>query len=287
MVLRSETWHRRGAATPVSEFELRPTAPARPRHTFGFRHPPRRPTTLAHLVGRSNRVAARRHRGSAGGDAFVARMAHVLDVEGWCTCSRRLERASSPALYRAWLFRSRGDVHSLFLMHAQVIVPLATCCSAPGGGVGDFTSRPACGRGRVGQLGQSFTTWWRICRAATPRSKRGCRRRPNSWRDQGAEVLYNTTRTLAGIRSRSDARRVMRDIERVIGIKGAQSARRGKRPARRPSPCTPHEQAKSWCQTGTLLRCFGAGAAESARRIVGDGRSACSVPFPRAGKPMA
>jgi len=103
------------------------------------------------------------------------------------------------------------------------------------------------------------------------------------------EVLYNTTRTLAEnplTQLTLDA--VMRDIERVIGLKaGAICAREENE--QRGFPVALHagsEQARSWCQQERCYECFNAGAAESGVRIVGSGEERMlSVPLSEGGKP--
>jgi len=81
---------------------------------------------------------------------------------------------------------------------------------------------------------------------------------------------------------------VMRDIERVIGLKaGAICAREENE--QRGFPVALHagsEQARSWCQQERCYECFNAGAAESGVRIVGSGAERMlSVPLSEGGKP--
>ena len=182
---------------------------------------------------------------------------------------------------------------SLYLMHAQVIVPLADLLQcARRVRVGDFTVRARhAGEDELGQLGQSFNYMVEdLSRSyATLEARVQEKTEQLARTNVSLEVLYKTTRTLAeNPLTQATLDGVMRDIERVTGLKaGAICAREEN--DRRGFPVALHagsEQAKSWCQQERCYECFDAGAAESGARIVGNGgERMLSVPLSEGGKP--
>ncbi len=236
--------------------------------------------------------------GAPARDAFVARMAaYVLDVDRLVYL---LEHDLEQRIQALRLIQGAGLFAivvvmfiSLFLMHAQVIVPLADLLQcARRVRVGDFTVRARhAGEDELGQLGQSFN----YMVEDLSRSYATLEARVHEKTEQVArtnvslEVLYNTTRTLAeNPLTQATLDGVMHDIERVIGLKaGAICAREEN--DRRGFPIALHagsEQAKSWCQQERCYECFNAGVAESGVRIVGSGEERMlSVPLSEGGKP--
>ena len=231
-------------------------------------------------------------------DAFVSRMsAFVLDVDRLVyLLEQDLERRIQALrlIQGAGLFAIAVVMFiSLFLMHAQVIVPLGDLLQcARRVRVGDFGVRARhTGEDELGQLGQSFN----YMVEDLSRSYANLEARVQEKTEQlertnvSLEVLYNTTRTLAeNPLTQATLDDVMRDIERVIGLKpGAICAR--EESDRRGFPVALHagsEQAKSWCEQERCYECFGAGAGESGIRTVGSGNERMlSVPLSEGGKP--
>ncbi len=236
--------------------------------------------------------------GAPARDAFVARMAaYVLDVDRLVYL---LEHDLEQRIQALRLIQGAGLFAivvvmfiSLFLMHAQVIVPLADLLQcARRVRVGDFTVRARhAGEDELGQLGQSFN----YMVEDLSRSYATLEARVHEKTEQVArtnvslEVLYNTTRTLAeNPLTQATLDGVMHDIERVIGLKaGAICAREEN--DRRGFPIALHagsEQAKSWCQQERCYECFNAGVTARGVRI------GCMrvhrlllVPLSRGGKP--
>lgn len=235
--------------------------------------------------------------GAPARDAFVARMAaYVLDVDRLVyLLEHDLERRIQALrlIQGAGLFAIVVVMFiSLFLMHAQVIVPLGDLLQcARRVRVGDFSVRARhAGEDELGQLGQSFNYMVEdLSRSyATLEARVQEKTEQLARTNVSLEVLYNTTRTLAEnplTQATLDA--VMRDIERVTGLKaGAICAREEN--DRRGFPVALHagsEQAKSWCQQERCYECFSA-EAESGVRIVGSGdERMLSVPLSEGGKP--
>lgn len=236
--------------------------------------------------------------GAPARDAFVARMAaYVLDVDRLVSL---LEHDLEQRIQALRLIQGAGLFAivvvmfiSLFLMHAQVIVPLADLLRcARRVRVGDFTVRARhAGEDELGQLGQSFNYMVEdLSRSyATLKARVQEKTEQLERTNVSLEVLYNTTRTLAeNPLTQATLDGVMRDIERVIGLKaGAICAREEN--DRRGFPVALHtgsEQAKSWCQQERCHECFNAGVAESGVRIVGSGEERMlSVPLSEGGKP--
>jgi two-component system nitrate/nitrite sensor histidine kinase NarX len=182
---------------------------------------------------------------------------------------------------------------ALFLMHAQVIIPLGDLLQcARRVRVGDFSVRARhSGEDELGQLGQSFNYMVEdLSRSyATLEARVQEKTEQLARTNVSLEVLYNTTRTLAeNPLTQTTLDGVMRDIERVIGLRaGAICAREEN--DRRGFPVALHagsEQAKSWCQQERCYECLGAGASEPGVRIVGSGEERMlSVPLSEGGRP--
>jgi len=236
--------------------------------------------------------------GAPARDAFVSRMvAYVLDVDRLVYL---LEHDLEQRIQALRLIQGAGLFAiivvmfiSFFLMHAQVIVPLADLLAcARRVRVGDFTVRARhAGEDELGQLGQSFNYMVEdLSRSyATLEARVQEKTEQLARTNVSLEVLYNTTRTLAeNPLTQATLDGVMRDIERVVGLKaGAICAR--EEGDRRGFPVALHAgsgQARSWCQRERCYECFGAGAAESGVRVVGSGAERMlSVPLSEGGKP--
>ena len=236
--------------------------------------------------------------GAPARDAFVARMAaYVLDVDRLVYL---LEHDLEQRIQALRLIQGAGLFAivvvmfiSLFLMHAQVIVPLADLLQcARRVRAGDFSVRARhAGEDELGQLGQSFNYMVEdLSRSyATLEARVQEKTEQLARTNVSLEVLYNTTRTLAANPlTQATLDGVMRDIERVIGLKaGAICAREEN--DRRGFPVALHagsEQARSWCQQERCYECFAAGPAESGVRVVGSGEERMlSVPLSEGGKP--
>ena len=192
---------------------------------------------------------------------------------------------------------------SLYLMHAQVIVPLANLLDcARRVRIGDFTVRAEhAGEDELGQLGQSFN----YMVADLSRSYATLEARVREKTEQLArsnvslEILYNTTRTLAeNPLTQATLDSVMSDIERVVGLKpGAICAReegdrRGFPIALRTEETERTEGTEDtvcnpeagWCEQERCYGCFEDG--EARPRTVGSGADRMlSVPLVEGGKP--
>jgi two-component system nitrate/nitrite sensor histidine kinase NarX len=237
--------------------------------------------------------------GAPARDAFVSRMtAYVLDVERLVyLLEHDLEQRIQTLrmIQGAALFAIIAVMFiSLYLMHAQVIVPLGDLLQcARRVRVGDFTVRAQhAGEDELGQLGQSFN----YMVADLSRSYATLEARVEEKTEQLArsnislEVLYNTTRTLAeNPLTQATLEGVMRDIERVIGLKaGAICAR--EEGDRRGFPIALRtggmdgERADTWCGQERCYECFGEGEARA--RTVGSGADRMlAVPLVEGGKP--
>jgi len=236
--------------------------------------------------------------GAPARDAFVSRMvAYVLDVDRLVYL---LEHDLEQRIQALRMVQGAGLFAivvvmfiSLFLMHAQVIVPLGDLLAcARRVRVGDFSVRARhSGEDELGQLGQSFNYMVEdLSRSyATLEARVQEKTEQLARTNVSLEVLYNTTRTLAeSPLTQATLDGVMRDIERVVGLKaGAICAR--EEGDRRGFPIALHagsEQAKSWCQQERCHECFAADPAESGARIVGSGAERMlSVPLSEGGKP--
>ena len=231
-------------------------------------------------------------------DAFVARMAaFVLDIDRLVyLLEQDLERRIQALrmIQGAALFAIVVVMFiALFLMHAQVIVPLGDLLQcARRVRAGDFAVRARhAGEDELGQLGQSFNYMVEdLSRSyATLEARVEEKTQQLERTNVSLEVLYHTTRTLAeNPLTQATLDGVMRDIERVIGLKaGAICAREEN--DRRGFPVALHagsEQAKSWCQQERCYECFGSSAGESGIRTVGSGdQRMLSVPLSEGGKP--
>ena len=236
--------------------------------------------------------------GAPARDAFVARMvAHVLDVDRLVyLLEHDLERRIQALrlIQGAGLFAIVVVMFiSLYLMHAQVIVPLGDLLQcARRVRVGDFTVRARhSGEDELGQLGQSFNYMVEdLSRSyATLEARVEEKTEQLARTNVSLEVLYNTTRTLAeNPLTQATLDGVMRDVERVVGLKaGAICAREeGDRRGFPVALKAESEQAKSWCQQERCHECFGEGSIEPGVRIVGNGEERMlSVPLSEGGKP--
>ena len=231
-------------------------------------------------------------------DVFVARMAaYVLDVDRLVYL---LEHDLEQRIQALRLVQGVGLFAivvvvfiSLFLMHAQVIVPLADLLAcARRVRAGDFAVRARhTGKDELGQLGQSFNYMVEdLSRSyATLEARVQEKTEQLARTNVSLEVLYNTTRTLAeNPLTQTTLDGVMRDIERVIGLKAAAICAR-EEDDRRGFPVALQagsEPTQSWCQQERCEECFAAGAGDAGVRIVGRGEERMlSVPLSEGGKP--
>jgi two-component system nitrate/nitrite sensor histidine kinase NarX len=250
-------------------------------------------STLKPAIARAAGAAA-----PAARDAFVARMAaYVLDIDRLVYLLEHdlEERIQALRLIQGAVLFAIVVVMfvALFLMHAQVIVPLGDLLAcARRVRVGDFTVRARhAGEDELGQLGQSFNYMVEdLSRSyATLEARVQEKTEQLARTNVSLEVLYNTTRTLAeNPLTQNTLEGVMRDIERVVGLKaGAICAREEN--DRRGFPIALHagsEQAKSWCAQERCYECFGGGAGEAGARTMGEGAERMlSVPLSEGGKP--
>lgn len=237
--------------------------------------------------------------GAPGRDAFVSRMtAYVLDVDRLAhllehDLERRIQTLRS--IQGAALFAIIVVMLvSLYLMHAQAIVPLADLLQcARRVRVGDFTVRAQhVGEDEFGQLGQSFN----YMVADLSRSYATLEARVEEKTEQLArsnvslEVLYNAARTLAeNPPTQPTLAGMMRDTERVIGLKAVaicareEGDRRGF-PIALGTEGRGGERACAWCALERCYDCCGEG--ETGVRAVGNGEERMlSVPLVEGGKP--
>jgi len=234
--------------------------------------------------------------GAPGRDAFVSRMAaYVLDVdrlvyllehdlEQRIQTLRMIQGAALFAIIVVMFI-------SLYLMHAQVIVPLADLLQcARRVRVGEFTVRARhAGKDELGQLGQSFNYMVAdLSQSYATLEARVVEKTEQLARSNvSLEVLYNTTRTLAeNPLTQATLDGVMRDIERVVGLKtGAICAR--EEGDRRGFPIVlkaEGEQTRTWCEQERCYECFEDGGARV--RTVGSGDDRMlAVPLSEGGKP--
>jgi len=240
--------------------------------------------------------------GAPSRDAFVSRMAaYVLDVDRLVyLLEHDLERRIQMLrlIQGTALFAIIAVMFiSLYLMHAQVIVPLADLLQcARRVRIGDFTVRAQhAGEDELGQLGQSFNYMVAdLSRSyATLEAKVKEKTEELARSNVSLEILYNTTRTLAEnplTRATLDA--VMSDIERVIGLKAGaicareEGDRRGFPIALRTeeTASTEGERVDSWCGQERCYECFDGGEARA--RTVGNGADRMlAVPLSEGGKP--
>jgi len=236
--------------------------------------------------------------GASARDAFVSRMvAHVLDVDRLVYL---LEHDLEQRIQALRLIQGAGLFAivavmfvALYLMHAQVIVPLSDLLQcARRVRVGDFAVRARhSGEDELGQLGQSFNYMVEdLSRSyATLEARVEEKTEQLARTNVSLEVLYNTTRTLAeNPLTQATLDGVMRDVERVVGLKaGAICAREeGDRRGFPVALKAESEQAKSWCRQERCHECFGEGSIEPGVRIVGSGEERMlSVPLSEGGKP--
>ena len=236
--------------------------------------------------------------GAPARDAFVSRMvAYVLDVDRLVYL---LEHDLEERIQALRLIQGAGLFAivvvmfiSFFLMHAQVIVPLADLLAcARRVRVGDFNVRARhAGEDELGQLGQSFNYMVEdLSRSyATLEARVQEKTEQLARTNVSLEVLYNTTRTLAeNPLTQTTLDGVMRDIERVVGLKaGAICAREENDSRGFPVALQAGSaQATSWCQQERCQECVGEYAGEPGVRVVGSGgERMLSVPLSEGGKP--
>ncbi len=236
--------------------------------------------------------------GAPARDAFVSRMvAYVLDVDRLVYL---LEHDLEERIQALRLIQGAGLFAivvvmfiSFFLMHAQVIVPLADLLAcARRVRVGDFNVRARhAGEDELGQLGQSFNYMVEdLSRSyATLEARVQEKTEQLARTNVSLEVLYNTTRTLAeNPLTQTTMDGVMRDIERVVGLKaGAICAREENDSRGFPVALQAGSaQATSWCQQERCQECLGEYAGEPGVRVVGSGAERMlSVPLSEGGKP--
>ncbi len=236
--------------------------------------------------------------GAPAHDAFVSRMsAYVLDIDRLVYL---LEHDLEQRIQALRLIQGAGLFAivvvmfiALFLMHAQVIVPLGDLLKcARRVRVGDFSVRARhAGEDELGQLGQSFNYMVEdLSRSyATLEARVQEKTEQLARTNVSLEVLYNTTRTLAtNSLTQATLDAVMGDIERVIGLKACAICAREEND-RRGSPVAlkaGSDQAKSWCEQDRCYDCFSLIAGESGIRVVGSGAEPMlSVPLSEGGKP--
>lgn len=183
---------------------------------------------------------------------------------------------------------------SLYFVHARAIVPLADLLHcARRIRVGDFTVRARhVGEDELGQLGQSFNSM--VADLATSYADLEARVKEETDKlarsNVSLEVLYNTTRTLAeNPLTAATLDSVMRDIERVIGLKACavcaheEGDRRGF-PIALASELMDPVRASAWCTDERCYACFADGG--TGVRIVGSGEERLlAVPLAEGGKP--
>ena len=234
--------------------------------------------------------------GQAEREAFVPRMAgYVLDVDRLVyLLEHDLERRIQTLrlIQGAALFAIVVVMFiALYLMHAQVIVPLADLLQcARRVRVGDFTARAEhAGEDELGQLGQSFNYMVEdLSRSyATLEARVEEKTQQLARSNVSLEVLYNTTRTLAEnplTQPTLDA--VMRDIEHVIGLEaGVVCVREENDPQGFPIALRAKtDDGTTWCAQERCAECLSRG--DSGITVVGSGaHRMLSVPLAEGGKP--
>jgi two-component system nitrate/nitrite sensor histidine kinase NarX len=237
-----------------------------------------------------------------GRDALVARAAeYVLDVDRLVSqIENDLERRIQTLrlIQGTALFALVAVIaFSLYLMHAQVIAPLADLLRcARRVRTGDLTVRAQhAGNDELGELGQAFNHMVADLSRGYAKLKAKVQEKTEQLERSNVslEVLYNTTRTLAEnplTQAALDA--VMNDIERVIGVKAVaicareEGDQRGYAIALRTQGTggTKGEAAAGWCGQERCYECFDGG--EPRVRTVGDGADRMlAVPLSEGGKP--
>ncbi|MBI2959563.1 MAG: type IV pili methyl-accepting chemotaxis transducer N-terminal domain-containing protein [Betaproteobacteria bacterium] len=239
-------------------------------------------------------VASAASGGASAREAFVARMAtYVLDVDRLVyLLEHDLERRIQTLrlIQGGALFAIIVVMFiSLYLMHAQVIVPLADLLAcARRVRAGDFAVRAQhAGKDELGQLGQSFN----YMVADLSRSYATLEARVEEKTEQLArsnvslEVLYNTTRSLAeNPLSQATLEAVMRDVERVTGFRaGAICAREASERHGYPI-ATIGDLAPGWCRQELCSACPGEGET-GVRTVDRGGERMLSVPLSEGGTP--
>jgi len=183
---------------------------------------------------------------------------------------------------------------ALHLTHAQVIMPLADLLQcARRVRVGDFTARAQhVGEDELGQLGQSFNYMVADLSRSYAALEGGVKEKTEQLArsNLSLEVLYNITRMLAeNPFNQSTLGGVMRDIERVIGLKTAAICAReeGDRcgfPISLMAGERESEQASAWCALERCYDCLSDGKVGVCAVGSGEERK-LAVPLVEGGKP--
>ncbi len=236
------------------------------------------------------------HEAYPGRGIFVQRMAaHVLDVDRLVyLLEHDLEqRIQALRLIQGIaLFAIIGVMFaSFYLLHAQVIVPLADllACSRRVR-IGDFSVRAQhTSEDELGQLGHAFNYMVEdLSRSYATLEARVAEKTEQLARTNvSLEILYNTTRTLAeNPLTQATLEGVMRDIERVVGLKPVAICVR-ERGDRQGFPVVlkrENDAASAWCGHGNCELCMDSG--DAAVHAVGKGADRLlSVPLSEGGQP--
>ncbi len=229
-------------------------------------------------------------------DAFVSRMAgYVLDLDRLVYLLeqdlehriRTLRLIQGSALFGIIVVM----FVAMFLLHAQVVVPLGDLLQcARRMRVGDFKVRAQhTGEDELGQLGMSFNYMVEdLSRSYATLEARVQEKTEQLARSNvSLEILYNTTRTLAeNPLTRATLDGITRDIERVVGLKaGAICAREvGDQYGFPIAHSGDGDQACAWCAQERCYECFG--DSEVGVRTVGSGEERMlAVPLVEGGTP--
>lgn len=229
-------------------------------------------------------------------EAFVPRMAaYVLDVDRLVyLLEHDLERRIQTLrlVQGAALFAIVAVMFvALYLLHAQVIVPLADLLQcARRVRVGDFSARAQhAGEDELGQLGQSFNYMVEdLSRSyATLEARVEEKTQQLARSNVSLEVLYTTTRTLAeNPLTQGTLEAVMRDTERVIGLEaGVVCVREENDPHGYPIALRAKaDDAAAWCAPERCAECFQRD--DGGVNLIGSGSERMlSVPLAEGGKP--
>ncbi|MCC6472615.1 MAG: type IV pili methyl-accepting chemotaxis transducer N-terminal domain-containing protein [Burkholderiales bacterium] len=179
---------------------------------------------------------------------------------------------------------------ALYLLHAQVLVPLADLLQcARRVRVGEFAVRARhVGEDELGQLGQSFNYMMEdLSRSYATLEARVFEKTEQLARSNASlEVLYNTTRALAeNPLSQATLERVVREVERAVGLEaGVICAREEGDPRGFPITVQSHNAriAADWCGQQRCAECL-ADAQAGVRVVGGADERALSVPLSEGG----